>query len=46
MLARPSQDAQGDEIPERSWAYRIAKKMFFNDFGAYRDLEQQRHNKV
>lgn len=42
MLARPSQDAPGGEIPERSWAYRLAKRLFFNDFGAYRELARQR----
>jgi hypothetical protein len=30
-----SQYHPGDEIPERSWAYRLAKKICFNDFGAY-----------
>ena len=35
MQARPSQYAPGDEIPEKSWFYRFAKKHFFNDFGAY-----------
>jgi len=38
MQNRPSQYAPGDEIPERSWAYRIAKSLFFNDFGAYQNL--------
>ncbi len=42
MLNRPSQDAPGEEIPERSWAYRLAKRMFFNDFGVYRELSQRR----
>jgi MoaA/NifB/PqqE/SkfB family radical SAM enzyme len=36
-----SQYHPGDEIPERSWAYRLAKKLCFNDFGAY-----TRHFKV
>jgi hypothetical protein len=31
----PSQYSPGDEIPERSWAYRLAKRVAFNDFGAY-----------
>lgn len=35
MSQRPSQYRPGCEIPEKSWAYRFAKKMFFNDFGAY-----------
>jgi hypothetical protein len=31
----PSQYSPGEEIPERSWAYRLAKRLCFNDFGAY-----------
>jgi MoaA/NifB/PqqE/SkfB family radical SAM enzyme len=33
--SKTSQYIPGNEIPERSWAYRIAKRMAFNDFGAY-----------
>ena len=36
MTPRPSQYRPGSEIPEKSWAYRLAKRHFFNDFGAYR----------
>ncbi len=35
MEPRPSQYAPGQEVPEKSWFYRFAKKHFFNDFGAY-----------
>ena len=35
MQPRPSQYSPGEEIPERSLAYRIAKKLCFSDFGAY-----------
>jgi len=35
MRPRPSQFNMGEEIPERSWAYRFAKRYFYNDFGAY-----------
>ncbi|HXT57049.1 MAG TPA: radical SAM protein [Pirellulales bacterium] len=35
MQSRPSQYAPGQEIPEKSWAYRFVKKHWFNDFGAY-----------
>lgn len=35
MINRPSQFNPGQEIPERSWAYRLAKRWFFHDFGAY-----------
>lgn len=39
MQPRPSQYNRGEEIPEKNWFYRFAKKHWFNDFGAYRDLE-------
>jgi hypothetical protein len=35
MQPRPSQYNPEHEIPEKSWAYRILKKYWFNDFGAY-----------
>ncbi len=35
MEVRPSQYAPGSEIRERSWAYRLAKKYFYSDFGVY-----------
>jgi MoaA/NifB/PqqE/SkfB family radical SAM enzyme len=35
MKPRPSQAAQVEPIPEKNWAYRFAKRHFFNDFGAY-----------
>jgi len=35
MQPRPSQYHPGKEIPERNWMYRLAKRWFFNDFGAY-----------
>ncbi len=34
-IPRRSQYAPGTEIPERSWAVRLAKWIAFNDFGAY-----------
>ena len=39
MESRPSQFGPGQEIPERSWAYRFAKRFWFNDFGAYKALD-------
>lgn len=36
MPPRSSQFHPGEEIPEQSWAYRIAKRLWFNDYGAYR----------
>jgi MoaA/NifB/PqqE/SkfB family radical SAM enzyme len=43
MQPRPSQYDAGQEIPEKSWAYRLAKRLWFNDFGRYakvRPVEQ------
>jgi MoaA/NifB/PqqE/SkfB family radical SAM enzyme len=37
MTPRSSQDLPGLEIPERHWVYRLAKRRWFNDFGAYTD---------
>ena len=41
MQPRSSQNIPGEEIPEKHWAYRLAKKYFFNDFGAYQSLERK-----
>jgi hypothetical protein len=30
-----SQYVPGTEIPERSWAYRLAKRLAFHDYGVY-----------
>ncbi len=35
MTPHPSQDSPGNAIPEKSLAYRLVKRHFFNDFGAY-----------
>ena len=35
MQPRTSQHLPGQEIPEKHWMYRLAKKYYFNDFGAY-----------
>jgi MoaA/NifB/PqqE/SkfB family radical SAM enzyme len=35
MTARPSQWDEGQEIPEQSFLYRIIKKHWYHDFGAY-----------
>ena len=35
METRPSQYDPNCEIPEKSWAYRLAKRMWFNDYGTY-----------
>ncbi|MGA2863765.1 MAG: radical SAM/SPASM domain-containing protein [Verrucomicrobiota bacterium] len=41
MEPRFSQWLPGREIPEKHWLYRLAKKHWFNDFGAY---SQARHD--
>ncbi len=35
MTSRPSQYNPGSEIPEKSWAYKIAKKIAFHEYGVY-----------
>ena len=35
MQPRPSQWDEGHEIPERNYLYRLAKKHWYHDFGAY-----------
>jgi len=35
MQPRPSQYNPDFEVPEKNWAYRIAKRFWFSDFGAY-----------
>ena len=35
LSPRRSQDNAGHQIPEKSWAYRFAKRHFFTDFGVY-----------
>src|SRR5882672_11508041 len=39
MTPRFSQWLPGEEVPEKHWMYRLAKKYWFNDFGAYQRLE-------
>jgi MoaA/NifB/PqqE/SkfB family radical SAM enzyme len=36
MTVRTSQYNPGQEIPEKNWFYRVAKRFWFNDFGVYR----------
>jgi len=35
MVPRTSQYHPGNEVPEKNWYYRMAKKFLFNDFGVY-----------
>lgn len=41
LQSRPSQYKPGSEIPEKSWAYRLAKKIAFHDYGAYQRFDPQ-----
>jgi MoaA/NifB/PqqE/SkfB family radical SAM enzyme len=38
MTPRFSQWLPGEEVPERHWMYRLSKKYWFYDFGAYRNV--------
>ena len=40
MKPSHSQWLPGDEIPEKHWMYRWAKRFFYTDFGAYNRLEK------
>jgi hypothetical protein len=44
MQCRTSQDNPAAQIPEKNWLYRLAKRFWFNDFGAYRRLDVHRAN--
>ncbi len=41
MQTRTSQYNPVREIPEKNWMYRIAKKLWFNDFGQYRGYDHR-----
>lgn len=38
MTPRFSQWLPGEEVPEKHWLYRLSKKYWFYDFGAYRNV--------
>lgn len=39
MKARTSQWREEEEIPEKHWMYKVAKRFFYNDFGVYQQLD-------
>jgi MoaA/NifB/PqqE/SkfB family radical SAM enzyme len=41
MTVRTSQYNPGQEIPEKNWMYRLAKRYWFNDFGVYRGRDHR-----
>jgi len=42
MTVRTSQYNPGQEVPEKNWMYRLAKRYWFNDFGVYRGRDHGR----
>jgi hypothetical protein len=46
MQPRFSQWLPGEEIPEKHWMYRLAKKYWFHDFGAYRHMAHDTESKT
>lgn len=42
MNVRTSQFNPSRQIPEKSWLYRLAKRFWFNDFGAYDGMDHTR----
>ncbi len=42
MPVRTSQYNPHNEVPERNWLYRLAKRFWFNDFGVYRGQDHER----
>ncbi len=44
MTIRPSQYNPGQEIPEKNWFYRFAKRHWFNDFGVYRGQDHAKES--
>ncbi len=46
MTPRFSQWLPGEEIPEKHWMYRLAKKYWFHDFDAYRNVSHDAEAKA
>ncbi len=44
MQVRTSQFNPETQVPEKSWAYRLAKRLWFNDFGTYRGQNHALHS--
>ena len=40
MESRPSQYNPGNEVPEKNLVYRLFKRLWFNDYGAYAEYFQ------
>ena len=46
MSPRFSQWLPGEEVPEQHWMYRLAKRYWFSDFGAYERMNHQSAEKA
>ena len=46
MTPRFSQWLPGEEVPEKHWMYRLAKRYWFYDFNAYRDVAHDAEGKA
>jgi hypothetical protein len=44
MQVRTSQYNPLAQIPEKSWAYRLAKRFWFSDFGAYKGMDHSKES--
>ena len=44
MQVRTSQYNPAAQIPEKNWLYRLAKRFWFNDFGAYRGMDHSKES--
>ncbi|MGF1583400.1 MAG: radical SAM/SPASM domain-containing protein [Gemmataceae bacterium] len=44
MNVRTSQYNPGNEVPEKNWLYRIAKRFWFNDFGGYQGQDHTKNS--
>ncbi len=40
MTPRPSQWIKEEQIPEKHWMYKLAKRFFYHDFGVYQGMEK------
>src|SRR5437016_293029 len=46
MTPRFSQWLPGEEVPEKHWLYRLSKRFWFSDFGAYRKVAHDAETKA
>jgi hypothetical protein len=44
MTVRTSQYNPTAQIPEKSWAYRLAKRFWFSDFGTYKGMDHTKES--